>query len=120
LPHEPIPQTIHCDEFLREGIVHSGASTPLSLTSLLLPLTGCFVVLDASTAVADLRRMNIPAWDFLLTSFHPLGTCRMDRDPRRSVVGFDHRARASGGLTGLRQVVSRMVPEGTCVRRRLG
>jgi choline dehydrogenase-like flavoprotein len=170
--HEAIPQTIYCDEFLRDGIVHNGASTPLSLTSLLIPMTGRrlmdalgrfdhianlgvmikdetrgrvrlgpggaplvtywltrgevaklhrglvnaaeifaaagakelypllgrFVVLDGATGVRELRRMHIPAWDFLLTSFHPLGTSRMGRDPKRSVVGFDHQAHELPGL----------------------
>jgi choline dehydrogenase-like flavoprotein len=170
--HEAIPQTIYCDQFLRQGILHNGASTPLSLTPLLLPMTGRrlmdslrrfnhvanlgvmikdetrgrvrlgpggaplltywltrgevaklhrglvqaaeifaaagakklypllgrFVVLEAPTGVAELRRMHIPPWDFLLTSFHPLGTCRMGRDPRRSVVGFDHQAHELPGL----------------------
>jgi choline dehydrogenase-like flavoprotein len=170
--HEAVPQTIYCDQFLREGIVHNGASTPLSLTSLLFPMTGRrlmealgrfkhvanlgvmikdetrgrvrlgpggapvltywltrgevaklhrglvnaaeifaaagarqlypllgrFVVLDARTGVDELRRMHIPAWDFVLTSFHPLGTCRMGRDPRRSVVDFDHQAHEMPGL----------------------
>lgn len=50
---------------------------------------------------ADLRRFRgerFSARDFLLTSFHPLGTVPMGRDPRTSVVGLDHQAHELPGL----------------------
>ena len=36
--------------------------------------------------------------DVMLTSYHPLGTCRMGRDPRTSVVGLDHQTHDVPGL----------------------
>jgi choline dehydrogenase-like flavoprotein len=36
--------------------------------------------------------------DLLLTSYHPLGTCKMGRDPRTSVVDLDHQAHDVPGL----------------------
>jgi choline dehydrogenase-like flavoprotein len=36
------------------------------------------------------RRSPAAASDLALASYHPLGTCKMGRDPRTSVVGLDH------------------------------
>ncbi len=36
--------------------------------------------------------------DIVWLSYHPLGTCRMGRDPRASVVGLDHQAHDVAGL----------------------
>jgi choline dehydrogenase-like flavoprotein len=47
----------------------------------------------------DRFRRSIPApSDFALISYHPLGTCRMGKDPRKSVVGLDHQAHDLHGL----------------------
>ena len=34
----------------------------------------------------------------MLTSYHPLGTCKIGRDPKTSVVGLDHEAHDVPGL----------------------
>ena len=50
---------------------------------------------------ADLQRLRtrrLRPGDFEITSFHPLGTCRMGADPRRSCVGPDHQAHHVRGL----------------------
>jgi choline dehydrogenase-like flavoprotein len=43
-------------------------------------------------------RAELDASDLLLTSYHPLGTCKMGSDPRTSVVGLDHEAHDLAGL----------------------
>jgi hypothetical protein len=38
------------------------------------------------------KRIRLDPSQCLLTSYHPLGSCRMGRDPRTSVVDLDHEA----------------------------
>ena len=49
--------------------------------------------------------------ELLLTSYHPLGTCRMGTDPKTSVVGLDHETHDLPGL---------FIVDGSTVRGPLG
>jgi choline dehydrogenase-like flavoprotein len=56
---------------------------------------------DALRNEADLghfHRARLGARDFLLTAFHPLGTCAMGPDPRSSVIDPSHQAHDVPGL----------------------
>ncbi len=46
----------------------------------------------------EFSRRTMRAGDFLLTSYHPLGTSKMSPDPKRGVVGLDHSAHDVPGL----------------------
>lgn len=65
-------------------------------------------------AVARFEReapSSVAAHQIDLAAFHPLGTCRMGRDPSRSVVGASHEAHDVPGL---------FVVDGSCVSGPLG
>ena len=57
------------------------------------------------------RKMELSASDFVMASYHPLGTCQMGTDPRTSVVGLDHQTHDVPGL---------FVVDGSTVRGPLG
>jgi len=48
--------------------------------------------IEGADGLARYRKEKFGPSDFVWTSYHPLGTCRMGKDPRTSVVGLDHEA----------------------------
>ena len=46
----------------------------------------------------EFSRRKLGAGDFLLASYHPLGTCHMSPSPRAGVVGLDHQVHDVPGL----------------------
>ncbi len=57
-----------------------------------MPSVYRFTELERPSDVETLERSSIRASDVELMAFHPLGTCRMGADPRRSVVDSELRA----------------------------
>jgi choline dehydrogenase-like flavoprotein len=65
--------------------------------------------------VDDLERMeraHTAAADYLLTAFHPLGTCRIGTEPRRGVVSPHHEV---FGVPGLFVADGSVVPSSVAV-----
>jgi choline dehydrogenase-like flavoprotein len=60
---------------------------------------GCATMPELAPGELDrFRREMPPASTLALASYHPLGTCRMGRDRKTSVVGLDHQAHDVPGL----------------------
>ena len=62
-----------------------------------IPLVHGFDELASPTDLERLRRAKLRARDFELSAYHPLGTARMGRDARTSVVGADHQVHDTPG-----------------------
>ena len=54
------------------------------------PCTPRFPIIETDAELRRFKTARMTARDFIMMSFHPLGTCRMGKDPTTSVVGIDH------------------------------
>jgi choline dehydrogenase-like flavoprotein len=78
-------------EILSDVFLRAGAKRVMPM------IAGCEEITDQAGLDA-LRKMRVRAGDFEVSAFHPLGTCRMGTDPRRSCVGPDGEAHDVEGL----------------------
>jgi choline dehydrogenase-like flavoprotein len=67
--------------------------------------------LESARDLDAFRRAKLAPSDFVWTSYHPLGTCRMGVDPKTSVVNADHETHDVRGL---------FVVDGSTVRGPIG
>jgi len=83
---------------LTRGMVHAARAFEAAGASAILPGARTLPRLDGRGAADRLEAAAPKAHDLLLTSFHPLGTCRMGRDRRTSVIDLDHRVHGTDAL----------------------
>jgi choline dehydrogenase-like flavoprotein len=96
---------------VHDAMVHASEIALAAGARRLFPFVVGHPPLDGRSDLEAFRRQTLGPSDFVWTSYHPLGTCRMGSDPRTSVVDTDH---ASHDVPGL------FVVDGSAVRGPLG
>ncbi len=79
-------------------MVHTGEMCRAAGAKALYPVNIKWPLLEDGRAFDKFRKASPGPADVIWTSYHPLGTCKMGRDPRTSVVGLDHQVHDVPGL----------------------
>ena len=85
-------------DLLHRGMIYAGEMCLEAGASHLFPSVMRHASLEGANGLRKFRQAKLRAGDIMSASYHPLGTCKMGRDPRRSVVGLDHQAHELPGL----------------------
>jgi choline dehydrogenase-like flavoprotein len=96
---------------MHDAMVHASEIALAAGARRLYPFVVGHPPLDGRRDLEAFRREKLRPSDFVWTSYHPLGTCRMGSDARTSVIDKDH---ASHDVPGL------FVVDGSAVRGPLG
>jgi choline dehydrogenase-like flavoprotein len=83
---------------LQRALVHAAEILFAAGAGKVFPLCLPVPVIDGRRGLDAFCDTRLRATDLVLTSVHPLGTCRMARDARAGVVGPDHQAFDVPGL----------------------
>ncbi|HEY8039826.1 MAG TPA: GMC oxidoreductase, partial [Polyangiaceae bacterium] len=89
------------------GMVHASEMSLAAGARRIYPFVIGHPPLEGRRGVDAFRQESLKANDFVWTSYHPMGTCKMGRDPATSVVDGDH---ASHDVPGLYVVDASTVP----------
>jgi choline dehydrogenase-like flavoprotein len=96
---------------MHDAMVHASEIALAAGAHRLYPFVVGHPPLEGRRDLEAFRREKLGPSDFVWTSYHPLGTCRMGSDPKTSVIDLDH---ASHDVPGL------FVVDGSAVRGPLG
>lgn len=83
---------------LKEGLLHTAEMVRAAGATEVYPAVQPGTVLRRDADWRAFRDRKLSGSDLLLTSYHPLGTCRMSQDPAEGVVNIDHEAHDVRGL----------------------
>ncbi len=83
---------------MHELMVRAGRMCFAAGARKLFPVTNTHPELDGPEALRRFAERPLSPADIVWLSYHPLGTCKMGRDPRTSVVDLDHQTHDVAGL----------------------
>jgi choline dehydrogenase-like flavoprotein len=83
---------------LRRAMVRTGEMCLAAGATRLHPTALKMRVLDGASDLRAFEQTTLRASDFVWTSYHPLGTCKMGRSPATSVVDTNHESHEVQGL----------------------
>ena len=79
-------------------MTHAGEMCRAAGAKTLYPLNYRRQILENDRDFETFRKAKPAPTEIVWTSYHPLGTCKMGKDPRTSVVGLDHQMHDVPGL----------------------
>jgi choline dehydrogenase-like flavoprotein len=77
---------------LHRGMLHVANIFAAAGAEKIFPIIMRLPIIEGYAGINRLRQLDMTARDPFLTSFHPMGTCRMGKDPATSVVDLDHQS----------------------------
>ncbi len=83
---------------MHRALVLAGEMSWAAGAKKLYPVNMAMPVVENRADWRRFRELTLSASDLMLTSYHPLGSCKIGRDPKTSVVGLDHQTHDVPGL----------------------